>query len=176
MKTDDAYTYAWDHAARNPDGSVIEDSLVAILAVHVDFDVDQARRGLAQRIVARRRRPGQTAPEGSIVFPGMEHYAFEPQRLLADNDGNLIPNEHARIKYKAAEAGRAQADVSKAASRATREQTESSHFAIWADEQYGAGRNPAEITWGSCVRETGLWKDGEAENSADVDEDYGDAS
>ena len=172
MKSDDAYAYAWEHADRNPDGSIIESSLVDLLAASIDFDVAKERRGYAQRVVARRKRPGQTAPEGAIVLPGLEPYTYEPDRLLADDGGNLIENQHARIKYKAAEAKRAQRSALKAAARAAREQNEAGWFATWADEQYAAGRDPAEITWDTCVRETGLWKDAEVEPEADDEEPH----
>lgn len=163
MKSDDAYAYAWEHAERNPDGSVIERSLVELVAQTIDFDETKERRGHAQRIVARRKRPGQTAAEGAVCFDGMDLYPYEPLRLLADDDGNLIENHHARMKYKAAEAKRAQDNAKKAVDRASREQREHAHFSSWADEQYAAGRDPAEITWDTCVRETGLWKDAEVE-------------
>lgn len=169
MKSDIAYDWAWQNCQRNPDGSVIEDSLVALVASSIDFDEAKERRGHAQRIVARRKRPGSTAPEGAVVFAGMEQYAYEPDRLLADEDGNLIENRRARMKFKAAEAKRAQDDAQKATARATREQNEAGHFATWADEQYAAGRDPAEITWDTCVRETGVWKDTTGDESSDVD-------
>lgn len=167
MKPDAAYAHAWEHADRNPDGSVVEKSLVDLLADSIDFDEAKERRGHAQRMVARRKRPGQTAAEGAVVFPGLEPYAYEPDRLLADHEGNLIENRDARMKFKAAEAGRSQEAVQKAVDRATRDQQEAGHFATWADEQYAAGRNPAEITWDTCVRETGLWKEADVELESD---------
>jgi len=159
MRSDDAYRWAWEHADRNPDGSVVEASLVDHVAQVADFDADAARRGLAQRIVARRKRPGSTAAAGAVVFPGMEHYAYEPDRLIADTDGNVVPNSQARLKHKTAQADRAAADAEKAVARLSREQREASHFAAWADEQYAAGRDPRDVTWDTCVRETGLFKD-----------------
>jgi len=173
MKSDQAYGYAFDHADRNPDGSIVESSLVTLLAEQIDFDPDKARLGLAQRVVARRKRPGQTAPEGSIVIPGLEHYAYEPHRLLADDGGNIIENQHAPVKFKVAVAGRAQADAQRAFDTAAREQTEMGHFAVWAADQLADGRPPHEVTWDACVRETGLWKDDEAqpESNVDLDED-----
>lgn len=159
MNSADAYDFAWTNARRNPDGSVIEGDLVELIAASVDFDVDHAKRGLAQRIVARRKRPGQTAPEGAVVFDGMEQYAYEPHRLLADDAGNLVENAGASVKFKAAESNRAQDDLRKAADRASREQNELGHFAVWVADQHANGRDPVEITWDTCVRETGLWKD-----------------
>jgi hypothetical protein len=164
MRSDDAYRWAWENADRNPDGSVVESSLVALIASAVDFDADAAKRGLAQRIVARRKRPGSTAGVGAVVFPGMEHYAYEPDRLIADRDGNVVTNAKARLKHKTAQADRATGDAEKAVARMSREQREASHFAAWLDEQYLAGRDPREITWDTCVRETGLFKDADPDH------------
>lgn len=173
MNNDEAYAYAWDHAEQNPDGSRVESSIIALLAQHVQFDVDKAKLGLARRILARRKRPGQTAPAGEVVFPGMEHYAYEPHRVLADNDGNVIENAAAPIRYKTAEAKRAQEDAKKAFDRQSREQNEANHFAEWAADELAKGRHPREVTWDNCVRETGLWKDvqPEVEPEANDDED-----
>ena len=174
MRSDAAYEYAWQHAARNDDGSIVEDSLIELVADSVDFDEAKERRGLAQRIVARRKRPGQTAAEGAVVFPGMEPYAYEPHRLIADDAGNLIENRDAKVRFKAAEATRAQQAAQRAMERAAQEQRESGFFATWVAEQLEAGRDKSEITWDTCVRETGLWKDTEGDES-DVD-DEGEAS
>lgn len=168
MRSDDAYRWAWERADRNPDGSVVEASLVMHVAMAVDFDADEAKRGLAQRIVARRKRPGSTAPVGAVVFPGMEHYAYEPDRLVADSDGNVVTNAQARLKHKMAQANRAAVDAEKANARQIRDQREANHFAAWLEEQYAAGRDPREITWDTCVRETGLWKEGEIESDVDA--------
>lgn len=171
MRSDLAYEWAWQKCRKNPDGSAIEESLVALLADAIDFDEAKERRGHAQRIVARRKRPGQTAPAGAVVFPGMEPYAYEPARLLADDDGNVIENRSARVKHKAAEARRAQEAAQQALDRATREQREHAQFSVWSAEQYEAGRDPNEITWDTCVREGGLWKDTSGDESSDVDSD-----
>ncbi len=176
MRPDDAYTHAWQHADRNADGSVAEESLVRLVAEAIDFDEEKERLGHAQRIVARRRRPGQTAPEGAVVFPGLEPYAYEPHRLLADDDKNLVENQSARMKYKAAEARRAQESAKRALDRAGREQRKLAHYSVWATEQLEAGRPADEVTWDTCIRETGLWKDDTAEPSDDDTEPEDDAA
>lgn len=170
MKSDAAYDWAWRNASRNPDGSIVEGSLVDLVASSIDFDEAKERRGLAQRIIARRKRPGQTAAEGAVVFPGMEPYAYEPHRLIADDEGNLIENRDAKVRFKAAEALRAQEAAQKAMDRAAQEQREAGFFATWVAEQLEAGRDKSEITWETCVRETGLWKDTEGDEVSDVDE------
>lgn len=159
MNNRDAYRFAYTNARRNPDGSVVEEDLVKLVQAAVDFDAEAAKLGFAQRIVAARKRPGATAPEGAVVFAGMELYSYEPHRLLADDTGNVIENQHARVKFKAAEAKRAQDDAQRATDRATREQNEAGHFAVWAADELAKGRPLTEVTWDTCIRETGLWKD-----------------
>lgn len=159
MNAEDAYAYAWDHADRNLDGLRIESSIVNLIAANIDYDADQAKRGLAQRILARRKRSGQTVGNGAVVFPGMEHYGYEPHRLLVDDDGNVIENQYATARVKNAEADRAEAAWRKAATHAGRERMEANAMTLFASQETGKGRDPSEITWGACVTETGLWKD-----------------
>lgn len=170
MKRKEAYAYAWQRADRNPDGSVIEDSLVRMLAEAIDFDEAKERRGLAQRIIARRKRPGQTAPAGEVVFPGLEHYDYEPDRLVADHKGNLIRNAEAKVDYKIADSERSQADLEKAVARQARDKREADHYSRWAVQELANGRAPREVTWDNCLRETGLWKDTNGDEP-DVDDD-----
>lgn len=159
MSPPDAYEFAWLNARRNSDGSVVEADLVALIAQSVDLDVDEARAGLARRIVARRKRPGQTAPDGMVALPGLDLYPYEPGRLIVDDGGNLVENQSAPIKFKVAEARRARDGARRAFDRAEREQSEADQFAVWAAEQLEAGRAPREVTWGNCVKETFAWKD-----------------
>lgn len=158
MNGEQAYAFALANAAKNPDGSVVEESLIEVVAHAVDFDADKERLGLARRIVSRRKRPGQTAAAGAVCFPGMEEYAYEPDRLVADDSGNVIRNRDAKPEHKQAEARRADEAAQKAHDRWELEQLESEHFTAWEKEQRAAGRDPKELTWDACVRETGLWK------------------
>lgn len=175
MKSEEAYAYAWEHADRNVDDSRIHERMVDLVAANIDFDVMKAKRGLARRIIARRMRPGQTAAEGSVVFPGMEHYAYEPDRLIADDKGNVIRNAEAKADYKIAESERAQIDLEKALRRQSREKREADHFSRWAVRELANGRPLREVTWDTCVRETGLWKDVDPEpdesDAEDAEED-----
>ena len=158
MNGEQAYEFAVANAARNADGSVVEESLVQMVAHAVDFDADKERLGLAQRIVSRRKRPGQTAPAGTVCFPGLENYAYEPHRLIADDDGNVVENRNALHAHKEAEARRADQAAQRAHDRWEMEQLEADHFAAWEKAELAKGRDPRELTWDVCVRETGLWK------------------
>ena len=160
MNGEQAYVFAVANAQRNPDGSIVEKSLVDMVAHAVDFDAEKERLGLAQRIVSRRKRPGQTVPAGVMVFPGLEEYAYEPDRLIADDAGNVVPNRDAKPEHKQAEARRADEAAQRAHDRWELEQLESDHFTTWEKAQRAAGRDPRELTWDACVRETGLWKAG----------------
>jgi hypothetical protein len=161
---EEAYEHALAQVERNPDGSINEDALVDLIAETIRFDADGARRGLAKRIVARRKRPGQTPPDGQLVLPGLDPFAYEPERLVADDAGRVVENRNARPSFKAAEARRAQLDAEKAQARARREQEEYAIYAEWAMDQLAKGRPGAEITWETCVHEMGLWKDATPES------------
>jgi len=166
VNSDEAIAYAWEHAKQNPDGSRVDADILGLLVERLPFDVAEAKLGRARRVLANRKRTGQTAPDGVVVFDGMEHYAYEPHRVLADNEGNLIENKHATQRFKKAEAERAELDSLSAAARAERERNEAQHFAAWAAVELAKGRNPREVVWDTCVRETGLWKDSDAEDGA----------
>lgn len=169
----EAYEHALATVARNDDGSVNESDLEAAVATFVDFDAEEARRGLAKRIVARRKRPGQTAPEGQLVLPGFDPYSYEPYRLVADEAGHVVENSKAGTAFKAAEARRAQRDADKAHARAGRQQEEYAIFSDWAVAQLSQGRALADITWDNCIRELHMWKESDPEQGDVLDDESG---
>lgn len=156
MNGESAYRFGLANAQRNSDGTIIESSLVEIVAHAIDFDADVQRLGLAQRIVSRRKKPGMTAPAGKVALPGLGLREYEPERLVADDDGNLIENERATQKHKAAEARRSTANADRAKERAEQDRAEADLIEAWAKEQQAAGRDPRELTFGACVAELGL--------------------
>jgi hypothetical protein len=173
---DQAYAFAFANAERNTAGDVVERSLVELVAHAIDFDAEKERLGKAQRIVAHRKRPGQTEPEGKVVIPGLEPYAYEPHRLVADDEGNLVENQHARTVHKQAEARRARDAAVRATSRAVREEIEAEQITEWTEAEQAKGRDQRALTWDACLRETSLWKDEEAESSDDEDADAEDGA
>lgn len=162
MNGDQAYRFALANAARNPDGSIREESLVETVARAVDFDPDKERLGLAQRIVSRRKRPGQTDPAGKVCIPGLEGYMFEPDRLVADEDGNVVENARALAAHKKAEARRAGLAAERATERLRREQGEADAFGDWSVDQVAIGRDPRSLTFEAFLREHGYLEDGAA--------------
>lgn len=162
MNGESAYRFGLANADRNSDGTIVEKSLVEIVAHAIDFDPEQQRLGLAQRIVSRRKKPGMTAPAGKVALPGLGAREYEPERLVADDDGNLIENSRATVKHKKAEARRSSANADRANERAEQDQAEAELIDAWAKEQQQAGRDERELTFGACVSELGLLDEGEA--------------
>lgn len=156
MNGEAAYRFGLANAQRNPDGTIVESSLVEIVAHAIDFDPDEQRRGLAQRIVSRRKKPGMTAPAGKVTLPGLGLREYEPERLVADDDGNLIENSRATVKHKKAEARRSAANADRATERAEQDRTEAELIEAWAVDQQTAGRDERELVFGVCLAELGL--------------------
>jgi hypothetical protein len=153
---ENAYRFGLANAERNPDGTIIESSLVEIVAHAIDFDPDEQRRGLAQRIVSRRKKPGMTAPAGKVALPGLGLREYEPERLVADDDGNLIENSRATVQHKKAEARRSAANADRATERAEQDKVEADLIEGWAAAQQQDGRDPRELVFGACLAELGL--------------------
>lgn len=156
MNGDQAYELAYKRAERTPDGDVVEESLVLLVSLYADFDADEQKLNHARRIVARRKRPGQTVPDGVVALPGLEKFAYEPHRLIADEAGHVIENRHARTAHKLAEARRAREAAKSAADRAEQAAMEARVLDNWTVSQQMAGREPSALVWDTCVRETGL--------------------
>jgi hypothetical protein len=161
MNGEQAYRFALANAARDTEGNADEKALVDIVAHVIDFDPEKERLGLAQRIVSARKKPGQTASSGKVCLPGLEEYEYEPDRLIADGEGNVIENWRATEKHKRAEAFRSQMAMERAQDRAAQDEAEAHLIAEWATAEREKGRDPHELIWGTCVRESGLL-DGEA--------------
>jgi hypothetical protein len=156
MNGEHAYRFALANAQRNPDGTIVESSLVDIVAHAIDFDPEKERRGLAQRIVSARKKPGQTAPAGKVALPGLGPREYEPDRLVADEHGGVIENSRATVQHKKAEARRSSLNADRAVDRAEQDRAEAQLLEAWATEQQAAGRAPAELTFGTCLAESGL--------------------
>lgn len=161
MNGEQAYRFALANAQRDAAGNVDEKALVDIVAHAIDFDEDKERHGLAQRIVSARKKPGMTSPAGKVCIPGLEEYAYEPDRLIADGEGNVIENSRATAKHKRAEALRSGLAAERAVERAAQDQAEADLIGEWSAAEQETGRDPHELVWGTCVRESGLI-DGEA--------------
>lgn len=156
MNGEQAYRFALANAERNADGSAVEESLVEIVKNVIDFDADKELLGYARRVVSRRKKPGSTAPAGKVALPGLGLREYEPERLVADDEGNVIENARATSNHKRAEARRSALNADRAKERAEQDQIEADLIQTWAAGQQRDGRDPRELTFGACVAELGL--------------------
>jgi hypothetical protein len=169
MKESEAVDAALHAVKRNDDGGADEKAVIDECMRFIDFDAEQELRNKATRAVRRRRSPRATDPDGRICLPGMETYGYEPGRLIADNDGHVVEQDKARPEYKRAEAQRAREVARRQAVWAERKTAENEAYAAWALEQLTRRRKGKEITFGTFVRESGLWSAEPAEPESDED-------
>lgn len=169
MKEDEAVDAALEELPRNDDGGIDEKALIDAVAELIDFNEQQERINKATRAVKRRRKPGSSPPEGQICLPGMEPYGYEPERLVADNEGHVVEQRTCRPNYKRAEAERSRNVARRHQIWASRKTEESEAYAAWTIEQLASGRRHGEITFDAFLHETGYWKDGEAPVEIDPD-------
>jgi hypothetical protein len=155
----------------NDDGSVDTKVLIDRVAELLDFDETAERRNKATRAVNRMRKPNTTPPDGVLCLPGMEPYAYEPERLVADNEGHIIKQSKARPHHKQAEAERAREVARRQSAWAHRKTTEAERYAQWAIQQLTAGRRATDITFDTFVREAALWSPGSADPEPGPSED-----
>lgn len=121
----------------------------------------------AARVVRHRQRHGATAPDGRLVFPGLDPYRYEPNRLISDGEGRIVEQFRARLEFKRAEAWCAREAARQQQLWADRKTREYEAFAAWSVAQMLARRPLAEFTFGAFVRESGVWSPGQAEPEPD---------
>lgn len=173
MKDHEAYAKALQNIPREPDGGIDEKALIEEIAHLVDFDEDEERRKHALRVVRGRRKPGTTEAVGQLSIEGFDAFAYEPERLIADNDGHVIEQGKAPVRYKQAQAERTRETASRWIRFADRAQKETADFAQWVIEGYQTGRDTASMTFDHFVREAGLWSEEAAEPEPEPDDDDG---
>jgi hypothetical protein len=170
VKEQEAIDMALAVLERNEDGSIDEKALIDEVAGLLDFDELSERRNRATRALKKRRSPGSTEPEGQLELPTLEPYAYEPRRLIADNEGHVIEQAEAKTRYKTAEAERARDVARRQAYHADRKSIEATHFAQWVIDELGRGRDKADLTFGVFVHEAGVWSAGNAAPEADPED------
>jgi hypothetical protein len=164
MTEEEAFDAVLASLPRNDDGSVDEKSLIDGIAELIDFDEATERRNKAVATVKRQRKPGTTAPEGQLVLPGIEPYAYEPERLVADNAGHVIEQKKAPVTFKQAEAERARANADRQSGAANRKEKEAREYARWVIEQATEGRDIRGLGFDDFIHDAGLWRPGPADS------------
>lgn len=162
MTEEEAFQEALTTVERNDLGDVDEKKLIDEVARLLEFDESAERHAKAARVVKRHRRPGQTEPSGQLALPGIEPYAWEPERLVADNEGHVIEQAKAPVSFKHAEAERARANARRQQDHADRKTREHEGFAAWLIDEATRGRPIKGLGFGDYVHEAELWRDEEA--------------
>lgn len=170
MNLKEAMDWALANTPRNPDGSLDQGAVVA--AAESKLNPEESYRDRAVRAeLNRRKRSGQTPPEGTVCLPGMEAFAYEPARLIADDDKNVIELRKAPPTFTDAEARREMRKAKQALQRAGDKQELSSRYAQWAMKQFQRRRPATEVTYDAWVRESGAWSSDTTPASAGDSED-----
>lgn len=153
---------------RNELGEIDQDALVVYVATRVAFDEAKERRKKALRLIANRRKPGGTSPDGQLSFDGVDPYDYEPGRLILGAEDPvtkktpIIENSRSLYLHKQAEAARKMKKANEAMRQAGRAQAEASGLGVWTTERLQAGDHAEDLPFGRFVRDAEvLIKDGE---------------
>jgi len=130
-------------------------TLKKLLIEVIDLDEEADRR--ATTIIDGECKPGSTKATGQLRLPTLEYYDYEPNRLVMNDNGDIIEQDRAPVDFKFAEARRARKHVSEALEWADRKDEEASGHATWVIEQQKNGRTK-KLTFGDYIRESGLFQ------------------
>src|SRR4249920_2016441 len=135
MTQAEAYAKAMAAVPRRDDGSidlkVLRDEIAALL----EIDIAAEKQMRAGQIIERFRKPGSTEPDGQLALEGLEPYAYEPDRLVMDDEHHVIEQARARANFKAAEARRVRIKAQQMLVHANRKTLESDGLSRWTIEQ-----------------------------------------
>lgn len=143
---------------RRADGGFDEEELLQKMIAVAPLDIDDAQRRHAKTIIDSATRPGGITVDGQLCLPGFDPRDFEPNLLVRDNDGHIYENHRKVLGATVATAQRARRHVNDAVAESNIKSAEADWHGAWVVEQLSKGRPAHELTWGNCVRETGLWR------------------
>lgn len=150
---------------RLKDQSLDRDQLLAAMAADrlSEVDPEAAAMRQARADLELLERPVSTEDEEAEGKSGPqlelfgEVYPFAANRLIVSADGKtVIENNLATLVYKRAERDRAAENVRRAEVHLRRKTWEAEHYADWLQSEAVLGRDVLDLSWGACVRETGI--------------------
>jgi len=153
------YSAAKAKVKPNPDKSVLEASVHVELTKLIlgDLDPHQMAEAKASAIIeALTKQPDDDGGGAHQLNLFGDTYSYNPMRLIKDDDGNIIEEEHATVSFKVAELARASANANRIVMWNNRKAQQLRHFQRWATTEAAKDRKAAELTWGNCIRETGV--------------------
>jgi hypothetical protein len=142
---------------RNDAGIFKEPDLIAAVRSFLTIDVEAELDRRAKAIVDSETKPGSTEPTGQLRLPTLEFYDYEPDRLIRNDNGDMIEQDPAPVDFKFAESARAAKHVREAVQWDERKRKEVELFALWVLEQRTNGRS-TKLTFGDFVREAGYFE------------------
>jgi len=149
---DDLVAKGMTELPRNGDDQVDANDLAAWIAHRLPpLDVDAMQLRKAVTMIASKRRPGVTEPDGQLHLEGIDPYDYEPDRLVLSDDNGLVENHRAKPAAKSAEARRAMDNLRRITEHASRRQAEAAAYGDWALDQARAGAEWVDITFGRFV-------------------------
>jgi len=152
----DLFAKAAQQTKRQNNGHFHEDDLLANLASLIIIDPAEERMRRAKAIIDNLTKPGGTEPTGQLHLPGFDFYDYEPERLVRDDNGNVIEQDRALYRFKIIEAKRARKHAHEANQWAERKAEESEAFTLWVMARRDEGRT-TNLTFGDFVRESKLF-------------------
>lgn len=161
MKMKDILSAALQQCERREDESIDEAVLLETVKDMIVIDVDAERERRAKEIINSKTKPNSTREDGQLCLPGLNlTYGYEPERLIRDEDGNIIEQAKAPVNFKVADSKRAQKHAEESAYHARIKTQEMTVHVSWAMEQLANGRRD-RLTFGDFVKETGIWRSAE---------------
>jgi hypothetical protein len=161
MNQKEALEAAIAAAARNEDGQ-FDAEIVAKEAAFLmdDPDIEEIKIQKMKLALRGRTSPGQTEANGQLFST----YPYEPDRLVADDHGNMVEQSLSKPGAKQAEARRAMRNAVNVTLRAQRKNEETSLYSEWATNQVRSGAEWATVTFDRFVRGEGHWTADEIED------------
>lgn len=156
---------------RRQNRAAVRKAIKAKLSAPDEQQVEQWMDEQAEKIIQTCEQPGKTEARGQYQLPFAETRAdYEPFKVLPDDDGNVIQQRHATLRFIEIEAQnevareeRAKRSVDRAQDILTEQRKARRHaqvkreaFAEWHTAQVRKGRKSIELTFEAFLRENGF--------------------
>jgi hypothetical protein len=143
---------------RQKDDSINSRDLEEALASLIHIDVEAEKLAKAKTIIDRQSKTGMCEIYGQQHFAGFETYAFEPDRLVKNEDlSRIVEQKRASLAFKVAESARSQRHSIAAAKSSARKSEEAQQMALWVVKQQTKGRKESELNYWNFISEAGIW-------------------
>jgi hypothetical protein len=81
---------------------------------------------------------------------------YSPRILIENFDKSLIEQQNATLDFYVATQARQQQNFTRVEARLKVTGRVVRHFQPWTEDGIRAGRDPLKLTWGVCIKETGI--------------------